>query len=161
MGRYEIRTIEEIEKLARELRQQNKIIITTNGSYDILQPAHARFLEKAKSLGDALIVLLNSDESVRRNKGEKRPIISENDRAYLLSELKPVDYVVIFPQDKPLEYLERIKPHYHVKGGTYIEERINEEKEFIEKWGCRYKTFELEENFSSTNIINKILDVYK
>lgn len=161
MGRYAIRTIEEIEKLSKVLRQQNKIIVTTNGSYDLIHSAHINLLKKAKDLGDVLIVLLNSDESIRKNKGPEKPIINEEDRAYLLSELKPVDYVVIFPQDKPLEYLEKIKPHLHVKGGTWLEERINEEKEFVAKWFCKYKTFELEEGFSSTKIIEKILDTYK
>lgn len=161
MDGCEIKKIEELEEIVGLLKAHELIIVTTSGSFDLIHSVHINFLKKARSLGDALIVLLNSDESVRRNKGKKRPIISENDRAYLLSELKPVDYVVIFPQDKPLEYLERIKPHYHVKGGTYIEERIKEEKEFVEKWKCIYKTFELEEGFSSTNIIDKILDVYK
>mgnify|MGYP001563089024 FL=1 len=161
MSAYGIRTIEEIEGLAKELRLQNKTIITTNGSYDLIHSAHIRFLKKAKELGDILIVLLNSDDSVRRNKDPNRPIIPENERACLLSELKPVDYVVIFPQDKPLDYLEIIKPHFHVKGGTWLEERIKEEKDFIAKWGGKYKTFELEEGYSSTNIIKKILDIYK
>lgn len=156
-----IKSIEEIEFISENLRKENKIIVTTNGTYDILHSAHVRLLKKAKSLGDILIVLINSDESIRRNKGPNRPIISENERAYLLSELKSVDYVVIFPQDKPLEYLARIKPHIHVKGGTYITERIAEEEEFVAKWGGKYKTFELEEGFSSTNIIEKILDSYK
>ncbi|MEK6872564.1 MAG: adenylyltransferase/cytidyltransferase family protein [Nanoarchaeota archaeon] len=159
MSAYGIRTIEEIEGLAKELRLQNKTIITTNGSYDLIHSAHIRFLKKAKDLGDVLIVLLNSDESVRINKGLDRPIIPENERAYLLSELKPVDYVVIFPQDRPLEYLERIKPNIHVKGGTWIEERINEEKELIEKCGGKYKTFELEKGYSTSDIIKRIRKV--
>ncbi len=156
-----IKTIEEIEKIAEELKNQKKIIVTTNGSYDLLHSAHINFLKKAKKLGDCLIVLINNDESVRRNKGLNRPIIPENERAYLLSELKSVNYVLIFPQDKPLEYLDRIKPNIHVKGGAWLEERIKEEKDFVKKWGCQYKTFELEPEFSSTNIINKILDIYK
>lgn len=151
-----IKTIEEIEKLAKELRQQNKIIVTTSGSYDLIHSAHVNFLKKAKDLGDVLIILLNSDESVRRNKGEKRPIIPEKERSYLLSELRPVDYVVIFPQDKPLEYLERIKPHIHVKGGSWISERVKEEREFVAKWECEYRTFELEPGVSTTHIIEKI-----
>lgn len=156
-----IQTIGELEELVPILKSHDLQIVTTNGSYDLIHSAHIRLLKKAKELGDVLIVLLNSDDSVRRNKDYNRPIIPENDRAYFLSELKPVDYVVIFPQDKPLEYLERIKPQIHVKGGTWLEERINEEKEFVAKWNCEYKTFELEESFSSSNIINKILDVYK
>ena len=152
-----IKTIDEIEKIVNELRELDKIIVTTNGSFDILHSAHINFLKKAKNLGDILIVLINSDESVRRNKGSKRPIIPENERAYILSELKSVDYVVIFSQDKPLEYLERIKPNIHVKGGSWIEERIKEEKELMKKLGGVFKLFELEEGYSSTKIIDEII----
>lgn len=156
-----IKSIKEIEEIVNELKNQNKIVVTTNGSYDLIHSAHINLLKKAKDLGDILIVLINSDESIKKNKSSNRPIISENDRAYILSELKPVDYVVIFPQDKPLDYLERIKPHIHVKGGTWLEERIKEEKDFVAKWGGEYKTFELESDYSSTNIIDRILDIYR
>jgi len=156
-----IKSIGEIEQIIKDLKFNNKEIITTNGSYDILHTGHINFLKKSKGLGDILIVLLNSDDSIKRNKGSKRPIISQEDRAYLLSELRPVDYVVIFPQDTPLEYLERIKPNYHVKGGSYISERIIEEKTLIEKNGGIFKTFPLDEGHSSTNIISRIVDAYK
>jgi len=151
-----IKTIEEIEEIVKELKKQNKIIVTTNGSFDILHIAHINLLEKAKKEGDVLIVLLNSDESVRRNKGSNRPIIPENERAHIISSIRFVDYVVIFPQDKPLEYLEKIKPHIHVKGGTWLEERIIEEKELVEEWGGKFAHFLFEQGFSSTDIINKI-----
>ena len=156
-----IKTIEEIEKIAVNLRTNNKIIVTTNGSFDILHIAHINFLEKARSLGDVLIVLINSDDSIRRNKGPKRPIMNENERAKILSALRFVDYVVIFNEDKPLKYLERIKPNVHVKGGSWIQERINEEKEFVAKCGGKFINFELEKGFSSTEIINKIFKINK
>jgi len=156
-----IKSIEEIEKIVANLKSSDKNIVTTNGSYDILHSGHINILKKSKNLGDILIVLLNSDSSIRRNKGTKRPIISQDDRAYLLSELKPVDYVVIFPQDTPLEYLERIKPDYHIKGGSYIPEKISEEKSLVEGNGGIFKTFPLDDGFSTTNIISKIINAHK
>ncbi|MBS3093099.1 adenylyltransferase/cytidyltransferase family protein [Candidatus Pacearchaeota archaeon] len=156
-----IRSIEEIERVVPNFKNKSKIIVTTNGSFDLIHGAHARLLNKAKELGDYLIVLLNSDESIKRNKGPQRPIIPEIERAYMLSELKAVDYVVIFPQDKPLEYLARIKPDVHVKGGSVDNKKLKEEIEFIENLGGEYKIFELEHGLSTTNIIQKILDAYK
>jgi len=158
MTNYKIKIAEEIGKIARELRKKEKIIVTTNGSFDILHYAHINLLEKAKNEGDALIVLLNSDSSVKKFKGEDRPIIPEQERARMLAALQCVDYVVIFNEDKPLKLLEIIKPHKHMKGGTFIEERIKEEKELLESWGGEFKNLEIEEGFSTTNIINKILE---
>ena len=157
---HSVKTIEEAVSIANNLRHQRKIVVTTNGSFDILHIAHVNLLEKAKAEGDALFVLVNSDNSIRRFKGDNRPIIPQYQRAELLAALKPVDYVVIFSQDTPLEYLTRIKPHVHVKGGTYIPDRTNEEKTLIEQWGGRFKFFSLEEGFSTTNIIETILQRY-
>lgn len=153
-----IKTYSEIEKIAQELKSDGKIIVTTNGSFDILHYAHVNLLEKAKNEGDDLVVLLNSDYSIKRFKGENRPIIPEQERARMLAALQCVDYVVVFNEDKPLKLLEIIKPHKHVKGGTFIEERIKEEKDLLESWEGEFKNFELEEGFSTTNIINKILE---
>lgn len=161
MRNYGLRTIEEIEEIVPKLCKKGKKIVTTNGSFDIVHGAHVRLLEQAKILGDVLIVLLNNDDSIRRNKGKKRPIVSENERAYLVASLKPVDYVVIFPHDKPLEYLARIKPHIHVKGGSWVEERMREEKELLAQWGGSYHLFQLEETFSTTDIIERIAKKYR
>lgn len=149
-----------IKKIAEKLRRQGKIIVTTNGSFDILHYAHVDLLEKARKEGDVLIVLLNSDSSIKRNKGPTRPIIGQNERAKMLAALKAVSYVVIFEDDKPLKLLEIIKPHKHVKGGSFIEERIIEEKNLLDKWGGKFVNFELIEGFSTTNLINKILNNY-
>jgi len=153
-----IKTQKEIGEIAAELREQGKIIITTNGSFDILHYAHIDLLEKAKKEGDILIALLNSDSSVRKNKGENRPIIPEQERARMLASLEVVDYVVIFDEDTPLNLLEKIKPNKHIKGGSFIPERIKEEQDLLARWGGEFKNFELEEGFSTTNIINKILE---
>lgn len=158
--RGKLKTYEEIRQIAEQEKNKGKKIITTNGSFDILHYAHINILNKAKQEGDILIVLLNSDFSIKRNKGEKRPIIPEFERADMLSALSCVDYIVIFHEDKPLNILEHIKPHKHVKGGSFILERIKEEQDLLSQWGGEFKNFELEEGFSTTNIINKIIESY-
>ena len=114
-----IKTIDEITFIVKELKNKNKKIIFTNGCFDILHIGHVKYLEKAKSFGDILILGLNSDRSVRRLKGENRPVNSIDDRAYILASLEIVDYVVIFDNDTPLNLIKRIKPDVLVKGGDY------------------------------------------
>ncbi len=155
-----IKTPERIEQICNKLKSVGETIVTTNGSFDILHAAHIHLLEKAKAEGDCLIVLLNSDSSIKRNKGENRPIVNETERAYMLASLSCVDYVIIFGEDKPLEILKRIKPDCHVKGGSFIDDRINEERKLVESWKGRYKTFPLEEDYSTTKIIDDILRKY-
>jgi rfaE bifunctional protein nucleotidyltransferase chain/domain len=100
--------LKELLELLEKVRGKKKIVFT-NGCFDILHAGHADYLNKAKSLGDILVVGINSDASVRRIKGEKRPILPQQMRAYLLDNLKPVDYVVIFEEDTPLELIKAIK----------------------------------------------------
>jgi D-beta-D-heptose 7-phosphate kinase/D-beta-D-heptose 1-phosphate adenosyltransferase len=114
-----IKTVKEIKKVAKRYRKQNKKIVFTNGCFDILHKGHVSYLNNAKALGDILIVGVNSDDSVRRLKGEGRPINSHDDRAYILSALECVDYVVIFDEDTPYELIERVKPDILVKGADY------------------------------------------
>jgi len=158
-----IKTLNEIVKISAELKSSGKIVVTTNGSFDLLHAAHVRLFERAKELGDTLIVLLNSDSSVRGNKekegrGSIRPYVNEKDRAYVVAGLQSVDYVTIFDEEKPLRYLEIIKPSIHVKGGSGVPERYREEREFIESLGGKYFVMPLEEGYSSTNIEKTILD---
>ncbi len=155
-----LKQIGDLEKIVDTLRQDKKLIVTTNGTFDILHYAHVILLQKAKNQGDVLIVLLNSDASVKKNKGEKRPIINQYERAMMLSSLQCVDYVTIFNEDTPLKYLEIIKPDFHVKGGSFIQERINQEKNLVERNKGVYIVFELEEGFSTTGIIDKIIASY-
>src|SRR3989344_7858927 len=98
-----IKTPEEIKVIAEKLKEHGEIVVTTSGSFDIMHSAHVHFLSKAKREGDVLIVLLNSDESIKRNKGLKRPIIPQKERAKMLAALNSVDYVVLFDEDKPLK----------------------------------------------------------
>ncbi len=155
--RDKIKTQDEIIKLSENLKQQGKTLVTTNGSFDLLHYAHVNLLNKAKREGDILIVLLNSDSSIKKFKGETRPIIPQKERALMLEALECVDYITIFDEDKPLSLIEKIKPHKHVKGGSFIPERITEEKSLLAKWNGQFKSFELEEGFSTTTITNQIL----
>ena len=114
-----IKTWGEISSIVRTLKNKNKKIIFTNGCFDILHSGHVKYLEKAKVFGDTLILGLNSDHSVRRLKGENRPINSQVDRAYILASLEVVDYVVIFDDDNPLDLIKLIQPDVLVKGADY------------------------------------------
>jgi len=114
-----IKTWSEISLIVKELKNNNKKIIFTNGCFDILHIGHVKYLEKTKGFGDILILGLNSDESVQRLKGENRPINSQVDRSYILASLEVIDYVVIFDNDTPLDLIKLIQPDVLVKGGDY------------------------------------------
>ncbi len=114
-----IKDFTQITRIAKRLREQKRRVIFTNGCFDILHRGHASYLEKAKALGDILILGLNSDESITRLKGESRPINDLEDRAFLLAALESVDYVVPFTQDTPLELITLVQPHTLVKGADY------------------------------------------
>lgn len=114
-----IKTFEEIEKLVSKLHNLGKKIVFTNGCFDILHVGHVKYLEEARSYGDVLILGLNADSSVKKLKGDSRPINNQDDRAYILASLESVDYVVIFEEETPYELIKLIKPHVLVKGGDY------------------------------------------
>lgn len=155
-----IKTKRELGKITLQLKKRGKKIVTTNGTFDLIHLAHLNFLEKAKSLGDILVVLINSDASVRKLKGKNRPIIPQNERALHLAHLSSVDYVSIFSESTPLKFLKTLKPDIHTKGGTFLPERIAEEKSFVESWGGKFIIFGEEKGYSSTKIIEKILQRY-
>ena len=148
---YKIVDFETIEHIANDLRSQNKKIVFTNGCFDILHLGHVKYLQKAKSLGDKLIVGVNSNESVRRLKGPTRPVNDEYDRAYLLASLEVVDYVVIFEEDTPYELIKRVKPDILVKGKDY------EGKEVVgSDIAKEVKLIDFVEGRSTTKIIEKM-----
>jgi len=148
--------INDIERLVRKLRRENKTIVTTNGCFDLLHVGHVRNLQGAKKLGDVLIVALNSDSSVRNYKGERRPIITARDRAEMLSALPEVDYICIFGSKTPVPLLKKIKPNVHVKGSDRTVDELPE-KELIESLGGMIVLFPHTGRHSTTSIINKIL----
>jgi len=118
----------ELLKVLKPLRAQGKKIVFTNGCFDLLHVGHIRYLRDAKKQGDILIIGLNSDSSVKKLKGPKRPLIPEAERAEILAALEPVDFVTIFSEDIPLKLVEAIKPDVYVKGGDYSEEQVPEVK---------------------------------
>jgi len=153
--------IVELEKLVKilDLLRGKKKIVFTNGCFDIIHAGHVDYLEKAKSLGDVLVVGMNSDSSIRRIKGEKRPILPQELRAKVLSSLKPVDYVVIFEEDTPLELIKAVKPDILVKGGDWEIDRIVG-REFVESYSGKVITIPFEYDISTTKIIERITRLY-
>lgn len=157
--RKNLLTQEEMKEKIEELKKNGKKTVFTNGVFDILHIGHLTYLEEARNLGDVLIVGVNSDASVKVNKGDKRPINSQKNRAEMLSGLKFVDYTVIFDEKTPEKLLDLLKPDIHVKGGDYKKEDLPETK-IVEKNGGEVKILSFVDSFSTTDIINKIIDVY-
>jgi rfaE bifunctional protein nucleotidyltransferase chain/domain len=150
--------LKELLGLLERVRGKKKIVFT-NGCFDILHAGHADYLNKAKSLGDILVVGINSDASVRRIKGEKRPILPQQMRAYLLDNLKPVDYVVIFEEDTPLELIKAIKPDVLVKGADWDLERIVG-ADFVLSYGGRVERIPFSFDISTSKVVERILGLY-
>lgn len=160
MGKEKIKTKEEISEISKRLKSNEKIIVFTNGCFDILHSGHITYLYEAKKLGDILIVGLNSDSSIKRIKGEKRPILCEEERAYNLSALEMVDFIVIFDEDTPYELIKAIKPDILVKGGDWDIKKIVG-KDIVESYGGKVISIPFVDGKSTTNIIQRILNVYR
>lgn len=149
-----VTTEHQLEELIQQVRRDARVIVFTNGVFDILHAGHTTYLEAARRLGDILIVGLNSDASVRRLKGPERPINSEGDRAIVLSALRAVDHVVLFTEDTPLRLIEAILPNVLVKGGDYQRETIVG-ADVVEQYGGQVVTIPLVEGRSTTNVISR------
>ncbi len=150
--------LEELLKILSRERPPKKVVFT-NGCFDIIHAGHVDYLEKAKSFGDLLVVGLNSDASVRRIKGKKRPILPEGMRAKVLSSIKPVDYVVLFEEDTPARLIEAIRPDVLVKGGDWDVEKIVG-KDFVESYGGKVITAPFTYEVSTSKIIERIVQLY-
>jgi len=142
---------EELKQKVEELKRQGKTIVTLNGTFDILHKGHEEFIKEAKQQGDILIVGLNSDSSVKANKGQDRPLNTEENRAKMLANFKEVDYVTIFNETTPLKLLEIIKPNTHCNGEEYGENCI--EAPIVKKHGGKIYLIKLIPGLSTTNII--------
>ncbi len=134
---------------------KGKKIVFTNGCFDILHRGHVAYLNEAKSLGDVLVIGLNSDSSVKRLKGPERPVNSELDRKFVLENLKAVDHVAIFGEDTPLNLIKEVSPDVLVKGGDWRPEQIVG-SEYVLSKGGKVLSLNFIDGFSTTNIINKI-----
>ena len=146
---------EDIKNLITSFHNEGKTVVTTNGCFDILHVGHVRYLQKTKSFADVLIVLLNSDSSVKRIKGPDRPVNSEDDRAEILCALSCVDYVVLFDEDSPRNLLDEMKPDVYTKGADYTMDTLPE-ADIMRKNNTRVEFISFVEGKSTTNIINKI-----
>lgn len=144
--------------IARE-RSRGKKVVFTNGCFDLLHVGHVKYLQKARGLGDILVVGLNTDASVRRLKGEKRPLIEETERAHILAALDCIDYVVLFDEDTPLKVIEALAPDILVKGGDYSIEGVVG-RELVEARGGRVELIQFVDGRSTSRIIEKILSSY-
>ena len=145
----------EIIDIINKGHKDGKTFVFTNGCFDILHVGHVRYLKKTKSFADYLIVLLNSDSSVKAIKGESRPINNEMDRAEILSSLSCVDYVVLFDESSPANLLEKIKPDVYTKGADYTLETLPE-REVVERNNIKVEFIDFVQGKSTTGIINKI-----
>jgi D-beta-D-heptose 7-phosphate kinase/D-beta-D-heptose 1-phosphate adenosyltransferase len=148
-------TADEIKQEVIRIRLKSKTIAFTNGVFDILHEGHIAVLSEAASFADVLIVGVNSDASVKKLKGEKRPVNNENSRALIVSSLIMVDAVIIFNEETPIELIKIIKPDVLIKGGDYTLKTIVGSKEVLEAGG-RVEIIPIREGFSTTGIIGKM-----
>ena len=151
---------DELLKTAVKLKAEGKTLVFTNGCFDLLHPGHTRYLEKARALGDALIVGLNNDRSVKELKGPTRPIFPEAERAEILAALESVDYVTLFEEPTPQELIARLLPHILVKGGDWGENEIIGRKE-VEAAGGRVVSIEHHAGHSTSDLVEKITKNYR
>ena len=150
-----VQSREELLRLRAEWRRQGKRVVFTNGCYDLLHPGHIRLLEHARSLGDVLILALNSDASVRRFKGPSRPLVAEAERAELAAALEAVDAVTLFDEDTPRELIAEVLPDVLVKGADWS--HFIAGKEEVEAAGGQVLTIPMQPGFSTTNLVEKLL----
>ena len=152
-------TLSELTALRHRWKTQGKKVVFTNGVFDILHRGHLEYLVAAKSLGDHLIVGVNSDVSVRRIKGARRPVVPEEDRAFLVSQLIPVDAVCLFAQDTPFELIGALVPDLLVKGADWpIDQVVG--KDIVEGSGGKVMTLPLVPKRSTSDIIARIRELY-
>lgn len=156
MSLEKLRTSEKMASIRDAMEKEGKKLVFTNGCFDLLHVGHVRYLEQARALGDALMVAVNGDESVRALKGPTRPINSEEERAEVLAALGCVDYVTIFPSMRVTELVKEIRPQVYAKGGDYTVESLNgEERGALEEAGSDVRILPLVPGKSTTKIIER------
>lgn len=150
-----IKSLNKLKKITSSLKKQGKKIVFSNGCFDILHYGHVRYLREAKKKGDCLVVAVNSDASVRKIKGSKRPIVNQKDRLAIVAALESVDYVVSFKETTPLKIIKILKPDLLVKGADWNKNNIAG-KDIVLSYGGEVHTIKLVKNRSTTDIIKKI-----
>lgn len=159
-AKKKIVSLSRLKDLLHDIRKEGKTIVFTNGCFDIIHAGHVRYLNKSKSLGDILIAGLNSDISVKKIKGEKRPIVPQKERAEVLSGLEAVDYVVIFNEPTPIRLIKAVLPDVLVKGADWAGNAIVG-ADVVKEAGGRIARVKLVKGRSTTNIIKKILELHQ
>ncbi len=150
-------TVEQAVGWRERLRQAGRLLVVTNGCFDLLHRGHADYLMRARALGDALLVAVNGDASIRAIKGPDRPVVNEQDRAFMLACLESTDAVVLFRTPKPMALLRAVAPDLYVKGGDYTEETIDrEEHALLKSMGCRFHFLPFVGGLSTTEMIRRI-----
>jgi D-beta-D-heptose 7-phosphate kinase/D-beta-D-heptose 1-phosphate adenosyltransferase len=150
----------ELLRIIKNLKAKGKRIVFTNGCFDLLHIGHVRYLEKARTLGDALVVGVNSDSSVRKLKGPKRPVLPAKERAEILSGLGCVDYITIFDELDPLKLITSLHPNVLVKGGDWTKEQIVG-REVLERSGGKVVIIRFVKGASTSTLIETILKKYE
>ena len=153
-----LKSLSALLALLKRRKKLRKQIIFTNGCFDILHVGHIRYLQKARSLGDCLVVGLNADSSVRKLKGTGRPVTGERDRAEVLGALACVDYVILFSDKTPERLIRAVRPDYLVKGGDWKKEQIVGSA-FVESYGGKVLSLPFVKGFSTTGLLGKIKKV--
>jgi D-glycero-beta-D-manno-heptose 1-phosphate adenylyltransferase len=154
--------LEELALRANKLRAAGKKIVATNGCFDLLHVGHVRYLTAARELGEALIVGINGDESVRQLKGEGRPVNNQNDRAEIVAALSCVDLVTIFPEMRATYFLELVAPDVYVKGGDYRQDSLNaEEHQVLRKIGAKIDIVPFEPGYSTSDLLARLSKIKK
>jgi len=157
-GDVRVMTRGAVHRFVADQRAAGRRIVFTNGVFDLLHPGHVRYLQGARALGDILVVGVNGDESVRRNKGPRRPINSQDERAELLAALACVDAVVIFGEDTPADIIGLVQPDILVKGADWAEDEIVG-RGTVEARGGRVVRIPVEQGHSTTSIIERIRNI--
>jgi len=143
------------EEVSREMRVAGRTLVFTNGCFDLIHPGHVDILIRARMLGNALMVGLNTDDSIRRLKGPSRPILDEHSRALMLAALEVVNWVVMFDEDTPAELIKAVKPMILVKGEDYKAEDVVG-KEIVEEYGGRVEIIPFSKHYSTSSLLEKI-----
>ncbi len=154
-----IKSIIQLRRIIVKLKKQGKRIVFTNGCYDLLHLGHVKYLEDAKKNGDTLVVAVNSDASVRRIKGSKRPLVKEPDRLRIIAGLESVDYVIRFNADTPIGIIKSLRPDVLIKGADWGRKQIVGAK-FVLGYGGRVKRIKLIPGRSTSSLIHKIAKIF-
>ena len=155
-----VMTQDELMPILDRLRKEGKKVVFTNGCFDILHVGHIRYLKEAKGYGDILIVAVNSDLSVKSIKGDKRPIVSQSERAEVVAALEMVDYVTMFDEDTPYNIIKKLQPDVLIKGGDWTVDKIVG-RDIVEARGGKVIAIPVIEGASTTGIVERVLEKYR